>query len=218
MTGLDGATPLIALDAIALDLETTGLNPATARVVEIAALRVNAHGAPDTAFVRRVNPGEPIPASATAIHGFDDASVAAAPPFKAVWPQLADTIGHCIVIGHSLGFDLAILQRECRRASLPERQWRTLDIRLLAEIAEPNLPGHSLEQLAAFLLEMAERIIGKGAVELPMSRQDIADYLGLTIETVSRTLTQFAGASTIELLASRRIVLRNRSALSQLNA
>ncbi len=74
------------------------------------------------------------------------------------------------------------------------------------------------ERLAAFLLEMAERIIGKGAVELPMSRQDIADYLGLTIETVSRTLTQFAGASTIELVASRRIVLRNRSALSLLNA
>jgi CRP/FNR family nitrogen fixation transcriptional regulator len=74
------------------------------------------------------------------------------------------------------------------------------------------------ERLAAFLLEMAERIMGKGAVELPMSRQDIADYLGLTIETVSRTLTQFAGASTIELVASRRIVLRNRSALRQLNA
>lgn len=74
------------------------------------------------------------------------------------------------------------------------------------------------ERLAAFLLEMSERVIAKGAVELPMSRQDIADYLGLTIETVSRTLTQFAGASTIELVASRRIVLRNRSALSRLNA
>jgi CRP/FNR family nitrogen fixation transcriptional regulator len=73
------------------------------------------------------------------------------------------------------------------------------------------------ERLAGFLLEMAERLSGKGAVELPMSRQDIADYLGLTIETVSRTLTQFAGASTIQLLASRRIVLCNRSALSQLN-
>ena len=73
------------------------------------------------------------------------------------------------------------------------------------------------ERLAAFLLEMAERLAGKGTVELPMSRQDIADYLGLTIETVSRTLTQFAEASTIQLLASRRIVLCNRSALSRLN-
>ena len=51
-----------------------------------------------------------------------------------------------------------------------------------------------------------------------MSRQDIADYLGLTIETVSRTLTILENAATIELSSSRRIVLRNRSALTRLNA
>jgi CRP-like cAMP-binding protein len=73
------------------------------------------------------------------------------------------------------------------------------------------------ERVAAFLLEMAERLVAKGTVELPMSRQDIADYLGLTIETVSRTLTQLAGNATIQLLASRRIVLRNRSVLDALN-
>jgi len=56
------------------------------------------------------------------------------------------------------------------------------------------------------------------AVDLPMSRQDIADYLGLTIETVSRTLTHLESAATIEVPTSRRIVLRNRAALSRLNA
>jgi CRP/FNR family transcriptional regulator, nitrogen fixation regulation protein len=74
------------------------------------------------------------------------------------------------------------------------------------------------ERVAAFLLEMAERISADNAVELPMSRQDIADYLGLTIETVSRTLTLLENAATIELSSSRRIVLRNRSALTRLNA
>ena len=74
------------------------------------------------------------------------------------------------------------------------------------------------ERVAGFLLEMADRAAGGGAVELPMSRQDIADYLGLTIETVSRTLTQLEKAAAIELPTSRRIVLRNRSALSRLNA
>jgi CRP/FNR family nitrogen fixation transcriptional regulator len=74
------------------------------------------------------------------------------------------------------------------------------------------------ERVAGFLLEMADRVPGGGAVELPMSRQDIADYLGLTIETVSRTLTQLEKTAAIELPTSRRIVLRNRSALNRLNA
>jgi CRP-like cAMP-binding protein len=73
------------------------------------------------------------------------------------------------------------------------------------------------ERIAAFLLEMADRMAAEGAVDLPMSRQDIADYLGLTIETVSRTLTQLVQSSTIELLASRQIVLRDHSALYELN-
>jgi len=74
------------------------------------------------------------------------------------------------------------------------------------------------ERVAGFLLEMADRVPGGGAVELPMSRQDIADYLGLTIETVSRTLTQLEKTAAIELPTSRRIVLRNLSALNRLNA
>jgi CRP-like cAMP-binding protein len=74
------------------------------------------------------------------------------------------------------------------------------------------------ERVAGFLLEMADRACSGNSLELPMSRQDIADYLGLTIETVSRTLTILENAAAIELPSSRRIVLRNRSALSRLNA
>jgi CRP-like cAMP-binding protein len=74
------------------------------------------------------------------------------------------------------------------------------------------------ERVASFLLEMADRVSASNAVELPMSRQDIADYLGLTIETVSRTLTSLENAATIEVPTSRRIVLRNRSALRRLHA
>ncbi len=74
------------------------------------------------------------------------------------------------------------------------------------------------ERVASFLLEMAARMPASNAVELPMSRQDIADYLGLTIETVSRTLTHLENTAAIELPSSRRIVLRNRGALGRLNS
>jgi CRP-like cAMP-binding protein len=73
------------------------------------------------------------------------------------------------------------------------------------------------ERVAGFLLEMAARTPAGNTIELPMSRQDIADYLGLTIETVSRTLTALEHDHAIELPSSRRIVLRNRSALRDLN-
>jgi len=74
------------------------------------------------------------------------------------------------------------------------------------------------ERVAGFLLEMSARRPAGDTVELPMTRQDIADYLGLTIETVSRTLTSLAHDSAIELPNSRRIVLRNRPALREMNA
>jgi CRP/FNR family nitrogen fixation transcriptional regulator len=74
------------------------------------------------------------------------------------------------------------------------------------------------ERVAGFLLEMAARNSSASEVELPMSRQDIADYLGLTIETVSRTLTQLENSGAIAVPSSRHIVLRSRGTLSRLNA
>ena len=100
------------------------------------------------------------------------------------------------------------------------RQLWTLTGRELARVQ-----GHILllvktaqERVAGFLLEMADRAPASDAVELSMSRQDIADYLGLTIETVSRTLSSLESDAAIELPTSRRIVLRNRPALRQMNA
>ena len=76
------------------------------------------------------------------------------------------------------------------------------------------------EKMATFLLDMAERLSKDDEhFELPMQRSDIADHLGLTIETVSRTLTQFARSSLIRLLpAGRSIGLCNKMALRGLNA
>ena len=94
---------------------------------------------------------------------------------------------------------------------LTSRELRRMQNRILLLVQSAQ------ERVASFLLEMAERGAAGNVVELPMSRQDIADYLGLTIETISRTLTGLELAAAIEVPTSRRIVLRNRSALNRLN-
>jgi CRP-like cAMP-binding protein len=101
---------------------------------------------------------------------------------------------------------------------------RQLFSRAIAELASARdhmlLLGRqtALERVAAFLVEMAEHAHATGVVTLPMSRQDIADYLGLTIETVSRTLTQLTEDGTIEIPTARTIKLRNPSVLRELNS
>jgi CRP/FNR family transcriptional regulator, nitrogen fixation regulation protein len=74
------------------------------------------------------------------------------------------------------------------------------------------------QKIAAFLHETAERDSSTGVIDLVMSRQDIADYLGLTIETVSRTLSQLERDGVIGLPSARRVVLKDRRTLRALNA
>jgi CRP/FNR family nitrogen fixation transcriptional regulator len=72
------------------------------------------------------------------------------------------------------------------------------------------------ERVVSFLIDLADRLGIREDLELPMSRQDIADYLGLTIETVSRTLTQLQAAGLIKVGGCRSIRLRRRAALADL--
>src|SRR6266568_1405970 len=127
----------------------------------------------------------------------------------------AEAISDCkiVVIKRSAVFALAARDNDVAR-----QMW-ALTARELHRVQEHSLVliKSAEERVAGFLLEMADRVPSGGAVELPMSRQDIADYLGLTIETVSRTLKHLENAAAIEVPKRRRILLRNRSALRRLN-
>ncbi|NJO22860.1 MAG: 3'-5' exonuclease [Sphingomonadales bacterium] len=107
------STPLLALDGVAFDTETTGLDARVARLVQIAALRLSDGGlVPEERFETLVNPGRTIPQSAIAVHGITDAMVADAPPFTAIAPQLEAFVGTATVVGHTIQYDLAMLERE----------------------------------------------------------------------------------------------------------
>jgi len=75
----------------------------------------------------------------------------------------------------------------------------------------------SCERVAGFLLEMADRTPATNEIELPMSRQEIGDHLGLTIETISRTFTKFEHAAVIGRPNSHHVTLLNRAALERIS-
>jgi len=66
----------------------------------------------------------------------------------------------------------------------------------------------ALERVATFLVEMDDRCGGQGKIDLPMSRRDVADYLGLTLETVSRAISQLRASGLLRLVGARHVELR----------
>jgi CRP/FNR family nitrogen fixation transcriptional regulator len=108
------------------------------------------------------------------------------------------------------------LHAAARRESCAARELWTLTACNL-ERAERHLMllgrKSALERVACFLLDLAERAGAKASVDLAMCRTDMADYLGLTIETVSRSLSQLERDQLIELAGSRQIRFRRPSAL-----
>ncbi|MGF1631242.1 MAG: DUF294 nucleotidyltransferase-like domain-containing protein [Kiloniellaceae bacterium] len=159
--------PLTAIPAVALDTETTGLDVKADRVVEIAALRLQGGAEAEAErYVSLVNPGLPIPASSSAIHGITDDEVAAAEDFPAVMAALAPWVGKSVVIGYSLGFDLAVLRAEHQRHGIAWTPPRSIDVRHLVQLVAPDLPSQSLELAAKWLgVEPGERHRALGDAE-----------------------------------------------------
>jgi CRP/FNR family nitrogen fixation transcriptional regulator len=138
--------------------------------------------------------------------------------------------------GDVFGLDLSIERREtaeamtevqvtvARRSALAAdpanatRLWRqtVYDLQRSQEHALTLGRRSASERVASFLVDLAERTSTGPDLELPMTRQDIADYLGLTIETVSRTLTQLQAQGLIKVCAGRRLQLTDLQGLADL--
>lgn len=137
-------TPLGRLPMVAIDCETTGLDPRRDRIVSFAAIRIDEglHVAEQSLLDILIDPGVDIPPRATAIHGIGREQLAGAPSFAEAFGRIAEALAGAVVIGHFVSFDLAILGREAARAA---RRWH-----------EP--PSFDTASLAAAMGHAPERV------------------------------------------------------------
>jgi DNA polymerase III subunit epsilon len=101
-----------------IDLETTGTNVASDRIVEISILKLQPDGSKQVETFR-INPTIPIPAEVSAIHGIHDSDIKDCPTFKQLAPQLMNILEHCDLAGYNYNkFDIPLLVEEFLRAEV----------------------------------------------------------------------------------------------------
>ncbi|MEX0788820.1 MAG: helicase C-terminal domain-containing protein [Anaerolineales bacterium] len=130
---------------VALDLETTGLDPQRDAVIEIGVVRFRGDRIEDE-WSTLVNPGRPLPPFVAQLTGIQDAMLTGAPRLSSVLSQLQSFVGDLPVLGHSVHFDLSFLQ--------PRGLFRdnaSLDTFDLASVLLPSAPRYRLTSLAAEL-------------------------------------------------------------------
>ena len=128
-------------DLLFFDLETTGLNVVTDRIVQFAGIKYPAGGGAPVELKRNLNPQMPIPAEVVAVHGIDDAAVAGAPTFGDFADELDAFIGDADLAGYNLGrFDIPVLMEEFDRVGVRFRtdNRRVVDVQEIFYKMEPR--------------------------------------------------------------------------------
>ncbi|CAA7623786.1 DNA polymerase III, epsilon subunit [Magnetospirillum sp. LM-5] len=145
-------TLLAELPVLVLDTETTGLDAARDSIVSVGAVRC--HGTRiyrSTVLDLLVDPGRRIPARATSVHGIDDAMVAGKPSIAQVFPEIMTMMAGTVMVGHNIGFDLALLHNAAVRTGQAWVPPPRLDILLLAAALNPDETALELDHQAARL-------------------------------------------------------------------
>jgi DNA polymerase-3 subunit epsilon len=132
---------------IFFDLETTGINIASDRIVEISYLKVDVNGNEGEKTLR-INPGMPIPEKATAIHGITDEDVKNAPTFHEIAKSLARDFEGCDLAGYnSIKFDIPLLAEEFLRAGvdIDLKRRKFVDVQVIFMKMEPRTLSAALK-------------------------------------------------------------------------
>ncbi|MGJ0183229.1 3'-5' exonuclease [Corynebacterium glyciniphilum] len=105
-------------DCVIIDCETTGLDPAGSRIIEIAALHIH-DGSPADEFHTLVDPGSPLPDDITSLTGITSQDLDGQPAFIDALDLIASLVEGRTVVGHNVAFDIAFVSAECQRTGAP---------------------------------------------------------------------------------------------------
>lgn len=184
---------------IALDLETTGLDSRRDSVVEVAAVLV-AGDRPRGSYVTLVKPAASIPPDTGRIHGLTDAAVAAAPDIGAVIEALDAFVQDHLIVGHGIGFDMAVLARVRRAERRRPAKNPTLCTRRLAAALHPNWAEYDLDAIA---LRLGLGVVGRHTAEGDALAAATL-FLALLDEAAGRRATTLADLTWLQDSASPR--------------
>ena len=132
---------------IAFDTETTGLDPASGRIVEIGAVKFDRRGV-IARYNVLINPEMPMPEEAGKVNGITDAMLKDKPLIAAVFPDFFDFIGTGVLVAHNAPFDINYVNSELKRSGKPPLSNKVVDTRIFAKEVFPGLSSYALQDLA----------------------------------------------------------------------
>ncbi|GAB4338504.1 MAG: hypothetical protein Kow0099_12630 [Candidatus Abyssubacteria bacterium] len=150
MLGLLTDTSLRELTFVAVDVETTGLDPRSEKVVEIGAFRFDKSGGRGS-YEQLVNPGRPIPKAATSVHRITDRMVAWSPPLSRILFDVVRFFGDAVLLAHNAKFDIGFFDVAFEEARIAPPVNPILCTRELARVIYPGLSNYKLSTLTRFL-------------------------------------------------------------------
>lgn len=198
---------LTELPILVFDTETTGLDVGKDRIVSAGGVRMRGTRIyPTHIFDLLCDPGMPIPPRSTAIHGITDAMVAGAPAFADIAARLTAACRDVVVVGHNIGFDMAMIDREMTLAGLEWARPVTLDTLNLYAALRPRATKLDLETIAADL-----------GVEVRGRHTALGDAL-MTAEIFRRLVPMLTGAGIVTLSAAIGFALRPKEVVRRQRA
>lgn len=132
---------------IAFDTETTGLDPASGRIVEIGAVKFDRCGV-IARYNVLINPEMPMPEEAGKVNGITDEMLKDKPLIADVFPDFFDFIGTGVLVAHNAPFDINYVNAELKRAGKSPLTNKAVDTRIFAKEVFPGLSSYALQDLA----------------------------------------------------------------------